>query len=1091
MCKTKAVHNVSCGKSEPEGSGKLETDLLSVIALNRVTNSPAFVVNVNMNGKEVPMELDTGSAVSLMAEREFIKFFPGVECSDVDVRLITYNGTPVPVKGSVKVRVEYNGQTYHLSLVIAKNQYEGRMPTLLGRDWLAKIRLNWPELVQVNSLDEEKSLNKEKSLREKFPDVFEPGYGAIKGFQGSIVVREDANPVFCKARPVPYALSEVVEKEIKDLEKAGVIFRVRHSAWATPLVIVPKKNSTAVRLCGDYRVTVNPNIKVDHYPLPVPEDIFASLVGGTVFTVLDLSKAYLQLELDEKAQELLTVNTHMGLFRFRRLPYGVASAPAMFQAVMDQILQGIPGTACYLDDVLVAGKDHKECYTRVEQVLQNLSTHGIRVNVGKCKFFQSQVQYLGHMLDSRGLHPTEEKVEAIRKAPEPTNLTQLKAFLGLVNYYSRFLPNLATLLEPMHALLRQSNEWEWSSQCANSFNACKKLLCESQILELYDVHKEIQLTCDASAYGLGAVMSHIVDGVEKPIAFASRSMSPAERNYAHIEKEALAIVFGVKKFQKYLYGRTFKVVTDHQPLTVLFDTKRPASAVAVARIHRWLTFLADYSYRIVYKSGKTINNADGLSRLPLPSTTDNSDEIFYFSPASELPVTSKDVERETAKDKVLSAVREMTCRGWPQKVSDEYQPFFVRRFELSVDMGCLVWNNRVIVPKSLQDDMLSLLHEQHMGITKMKAVARAMVWWPSMDKALEDVAKRCGVCQSVVSIGQPAPLQPWRWCTYKWERVHLDFAEKEGKTWLLAVDSYSKWLEVKIMTSTTAQRTIETVREWFAAHGLPVEIVTDNGPQFRSKEFTDFLRSNGVKHTLTPPYHPQSNGAAERAVQTVKKSLLKQLLEDQQHNQKRSMQHRLDNFLFAYRTSPHTFTDKTPAELFLGRKLRTRLSLVKPDMKMAMQEKVEKTKCAADKRRCAPKVFSVGDRVFVRTVRGETVKWWQGTIKSVKSPMTYLVLVNGQVRFVHVDHLRRSFQECRSEMPFEARVSLPHDADVCDASVPCEPPMVQAGHADTQSSDVASNTSPHPAYSGSPTDVGVALRRSTRTRRPPDRFGHE
>ena len=157
----------------------------------------------------------------------------------------------------------------------------------------------------------------------------------------------------------------------------------------------------------------------------------------------------------------------------------------MFQAVMDQILQGIPGTACYLDDVLVAGKDHKECYTRVEQVLQNLSTHGIRVNVGKCKFFQSQVQYLGHMLDSRGLHPTEEKVEAIRKAPEPTNLTQLKAFLGLVNYYSRFLPNLATLLEPMHALLRQSNEWEWSSQCANSFNACKKLLCESQILELF------------------------------------------------------------------------------------------------------------------------------------------------------------------------------------------------------------------------------------------------------------------------------------------------------------------------------------------------------------------------------------------------------------------------------------------------------------------------------------------------------------------------------------------------------------------------------------------------------------------------------
>ncbi|XP_042143930.1 uncharacterized protein K02A2.6-like, partial [Ixodes scapularis] len=203
-------------------------------------------------------------------------------------------------------------------------------------------------------------------------------------------MKENSGPVFCKARPVPYALREQVEQELAKLEKAGVVYRVRHSEWATPLVIVPKKNSKELRICGDYRVTVNPYMEVDQYPLPLPEDIFATLRGGTVFSVLDLSKAYLQLELDERAQELLTVNTHLGLFRFKRLPYGVACAPALFQAVMDQVLHGLPGTACYLDDVVIAGETRKQCHDRLEQVLIRLSQHGIKVNAEKCKLFQQR-----------------------------------------------------------------------------------------------------------------------------------------------------------------------------------------------------------------------------------------------------------------------------------------------------------------------------------------------------------------------------------------------------------------------------------------------------------------------------------------------------------------------------------------------------------------------------------------------------------------------------------------------------------------------------------------------------------------------------
>lgn len=1061
MCKTKLVHSV-----EPQE----DRDLLTLCHVNR-SDTPPFRVNVTINGKVVPMEIDTGAAVSIISEVEWARHFPNASFTQEDVKLMTYNGTPVAVAGVADVKVEYQGQCFKLPLVIAKESEGARMPTLFGRNWLSKIKLNWREVFSVQALE------RETPLTEKYRDVFNAGFGAIKGFKASIVLKENACPVFCKARSVPYALRERVEQDFANLEKAGVVYRVRHSKWATPLVIVPKKDGTELRHCGDYKITVNPAIEVDHYPLPLPEDIFATLEGGTVFSVIDLSKAYLQLELDEQAQELLTINTHMGLFRFRRLPYGVACAPAIFQAVMDQILQGMPGTACYLDDIVIAGVDYKQCYDRVEEVLRRLSEHGIKVNAKKCRLFQQRITYLGHDIDKNGLHPTAEKVVAIKEAPKPTSVTQLKAFLGLVNFYGKFLPNLATILEPLHDLLRKDSRWHWSRKCDEAFATCKKMLSDKSVLQLYDVKKPLQITCDASEYGLGAVLSHVENGNEKPIAFASRSLSPSERNYAQIEKEALSIVFAVKKFHKYLYGRDFNVLTDHQPLTTLLDLKRQGSAVATARVHRWVTFLANYRYKIKHKPGSAISHADALSRLPLPDTDDHSEDIFYFAPLNELPLTAKDIERETGQDKLLSVVRDMIWHGWKKTVPEQLKPFWLRRFELSVDNGCIVWLNRVVVPQSLHSVVLGLLHAQHLGITKMKAVARSMLWWPGMDSALEETVRKCKICQSVLPEAQPVPLTPWQVCQNPWERVHLDFAEEKGKMFLLAIDSYSKWLEIKPMGVTTAAKTIEVVRSWFAAHGLPLEVVTDNGPQFRAQEFEDFLSSNGVRHTLTPPYHPQSNGAAERAVQSTKKALLKQNLEDSEKGTTRSLQHRLDNFLFSYRTTPHTFTGRTPAELFLRRKLRTRLSLLRPDTRNEMVVRREKMKTLADKRRGRPRVFAVGDSVLVRSVRGDVVKWWLGRVTRVKSPSTYLVCVGNKVRFVHADHLRPSCVESTNHPDNHPECELPHAPDVVPAALTTE-----------RLAEPATRATVAPSASN---EEAVPLRRSNRERRPPDRLTYD
>ena len=325
------------------------------------------------------------------------------------------------------------------------------------------------------------------------------------------------------------------------------------------------KADDSVRVCGDYKVTVNQSLDVDQYPLPKPEDLFATVANGRVFTKLDLSQAYQQMLLDEESRQYVTINTHLGLYQYTRLPFGVASAPAMFQKAMDMVLQGLPGVICYIDDILVSGTSEEQL-SRLEEVLKRLKNYGLRVKKNKCAFLRESVEYLGHKVDASGLHPLSGKVEAIVQAPEPQNVQQLRSFLGLLNYYGKFIKNLATLLHPLNKLLQQDVKWYWSTNCEIAFKQAKQELVASKVLAHYDINLPIKLAADASSYGVGAVISHVYpvpDGTERPIAFASRTLTTAEQNYAQLEKEALGLVFGVKRFHPYLFGRTFTLVTDH------------------------------------------------------------------------------------------------------------------------------------------------------------------------------------------------------------------------------------------------------------------------------------------------------------------------------------------------------------------------------------------------------------------------------------------------------------------------------------------------------------------------------------------------
>jgi len=317
----------------------------------------------------------------------------------------------------------------------------------------------------------------------------------------------------------------------QELVEEGTVESVQFSDWAAPIVPVLKADKSSVRICGDFdfSLTVNQVPKLDWYPIPKIEDLLASLAGGKVFTKLDLSQAYQQVPLDETSKKYVVINTHKGLFQFNRLPYGISSAPGIFQRVMDSLLADIPGVVVYMDDILVTGPTESDHLAALEEVLSRMEKAGLRLKKMKCQFMVPSVTYLGYIVDSEGLHPTPEKIKAITEAPSPRNVTELKSYLGLLSYYSRFLPNISTILAPLYQLLRAS--WHWKAKQQAAFLESKQLLTSSRLLIHFNPKFEIVLACDASSYGIGAVLAHrLPDGTEKPIAFASRSLSSAEKN---------------------------------------------------------------------------------------------------------------------------------------------------------------------------------------------------------------------------------------------------------------------------------------------------------------------------------------------------------------------------------------------------------------------------------------------------------------------------------------------------------------------------------------------------------------------------------
>ena len=586
------------------------------------SSTPPIRVELTVNGAVLTMEVDTGASVSLISDQTYRTTWTAAKRPPLqpsDTRLYTYSGELIEVLGTISVTVSYKQQTKQLSLLVVPT--EG--PALFGRDWLQAIVLEWKQLNRVHNI-RSRAL---QDILNQYPELFKDGMGTLQDTTVKIHIQQDARPRFFRARPVPYALKDKVTAELERLRKADVIEPVQYSDWAAPIVPV-LKNDGSIRICGDFKQTINTAAIPDKYPLPRVDDLLATLAGGETFTKLDLAHAYQQLVLDEESSKLATVNTHQGLYRYKRLPFGISAAPAIFQRTMESLLQGIPKVCVYIDDVLVTGHTEEEHMVNLAEVLRRMASAGMRLKRDKCFFMMSQVHYLGHTVSAKGIQPTQDKVRAVKDAPAPTNLHQLKSFIGLINFYAKFLPNLSTVLAPLYVLLQKNRPWTWGPSQQRAFQQAKERLLASSLLVHFTPTQPVLLAADASPYGLGAVLSHtMADGSERPIAYASRSLTPTERRYSQLDKEALAIIFAVSKFRQYLLGHHFTILSDHKQLSYLLSPDKPVPPMASARLQRWALLLSALlstitrqtypRHRTAYGFGAPTEMGTTTQRLPL------------------------------------------------------------------------------------------------------------------------------------------------------------------------------------------------------------------------------------------------------------------------------------------------------------------------------------------------------------------------------------------------------------------------------------------------------------------------------------------
>ncbi|CAF1605744.1 unnamed protein product [Adineta ricciae] len=974
-------------KKTEQLSTKHITSVAKLNALNSSTSTSrsfdsSSMLGLDVNGSIITFEIDTGSSHAFISKSDWLRIHSPT-LSPSPLRLKCYSDTYLAIIGECSVSVTYDNQVYRLKLIIVQDAH----PPLLGLQWIRSLQLDLNRLIHQPVPDAHSHIVRSPELDnilQKYRHVLNHELGHCTKMKAHIELTLNVSPKFYKPRPFPFAYLDRIKEEITRKVTAGILERVDSSLWAAPIVPVQKPNG-AIRICGDFKVTINPHTIVDQHPIPSIDELLSRL----------------RHELDESSKDLVLINTPLGLYKYNRMPFGISGAPAIFQRLIDQVILDIPHCVAYLDDLLITGPTEATHLHTLDQVLNKLADYGFTCNPAKCVFFQDSVSYLGFRIDKHGKTPDPTRVDAITRMPPPKNVKELEAFVGKINYYRQFISNFSAKCKVFNLLRKKNARWNWTMECQTAFTNLLDEISTATTLVHFDDQLPIILATDASDYGIGAVIMHrYPHGLEKPIAFASKTLTDVETKYSQIEKEGLSIIFGVKKFHQYLAGRSFELVTDHRPLLSIFNPAKGIPTTTANRLQRWALFLMGYNYVIHFKPTAHHANADALSRLPIPDDhsfvdTDSLQVNFLHHETSEAwLLTPSSIANATSTDSILKHVKQFIQSSWPssfsKKRNPELVPYFTNRVSLSMMNDCIMKQNQVVIPSQLQKQVLRLLHKDHLGIVKMKQVAREYCWWPSINLDIKQLTQSCDVCRRFQTLPRPQ-FQPWDEPHANWSRIHVDFAGPFWNSkWLVIVDAKSKYpFVIDMQHDTTASHLIHALEQVFDFVGPPATLVSDNGPPFTSFQMSKFYEKYGISHTTTAPYHPVSNGLAERFVRSFKDGMLKQ-----QNSGCSNKFLALRNVLRSYRWSPHTSTNSSPANLFFQHSIRTAFDVMKP--------------VSSENSSSSEPKFSPGQLVWTVTYQQHRRSQWNTAIvvKPVGSMLYHVRLSNGDICKRHQNQLR-------------------------------------------------------------------------------------
>lgn len=949
-------------------------------------------LEVGLEGKSVKFKIDTGAQVNVLSLEQIKKLGLVEKMSESNVWLRSYTGGRIPVIGKCVIECKNVNKIKKLEFQII----ESNNTPILGLKGIKELGILEKMINEIEKAE----------LMASFKDLFE-GLGDIKTRQCTIKLKEGTVPKVVPGRKIPFKLEKKVKKELQRMETAQVIQKVDEpTEWVNPIVLVGKPDRD-IRICLD-PVYLNEAIMREHCKLPTFEEITAHLQGTTVFSTLDANKGFYQIRLDEESSKMTTFSTPYGRYRFLRMPFGISSAPEIFHKTFKAIFEGIEGVQIYIDDILVVGKDKEEHDQRLRQVLERAKENGVKFNKKKCNLEAKEVRFMGHILTKEGIRVDEDRVEAIRRIPTPKTVTELQRFLGMVTYVSRFIPNLSEMSVNLRNICKKDVVWDWSPQCQADFDSLKQALMQAPVLQYFDVNKPIVLSVDSSQEGLGAVL--LQD--EAPVVYASKSLTDSQRQYAQIEKEMLAIIFGCERFKQYLFGQEIIVESDHKPLEAI--CKKPLDKCPL-RLQRLCIKLKDFGVKVVCKPGNKLFIADTLSRASY------DDKDFDLEDETEVQVNMieeiynvsegklQQIREETEKDQELQELKTVIQKGWPShrsQVSVLVKSYWGVKEELVSCKGLMFRGQQIVIPKKLRTEMLDKIHYTHLGISKSIARAKDCIFWPMMNKEIEDRVSQCRVCLEFSRSNQKETYTQRKLPTRPWEMVATDMFFVENQAFLLVVDMYSKYPEVMTLKNQTTQTVINALKSIFARHGIPDCVYSDNGTNLVSKEIRELKNTWEFETQTSSPRYPQSNGFIERYVQTVK-NLIKKAIADNED---------VHLSLLEYRNTPIEQGGLSPAQLLFNRRLKgilpTNTDLLKPTIAKnqlsKLQENQNKQKKYYDKSAKDLKELGIEDRVLVQSgIRN----WKHGVIIEVSDnkPKAYKVrLSNGSVlernrRFLRVD----------------------------------------------------------------------------------------